>query len=372
MSAQSLTESELALFPEAHHHLLELHKQIVTIPSVSGNEVAVVKFLDEYLHSAGFKTYIQTVPNSERSNIYAYKGDSLTAKVVLTSHVDTVPGEFPYIAKSSELIWGRGVNDAKGSVAAQIIAAEELYESKEIQEGDVALLFVVGEEVGGDGMRYVSSGPDFKDVSWDHVIFGEPTELNLAIGHKGIYAFRLSVTGKASHSGYPELGIDANLKLIDIIQKFRAIEFDEDELLGTTTVNYGVFSGGLAGNIISPEATVNVVARVSTDAESVGVKFSKIIEEEKENFDGIITADARAAIDAVHLDFEVPGFGKAVMKYGTDILSFHKEGVKSKYLYGPGSITNAHTPEEHIYVSDLTSAIKGYKDLVKWLLGGNK
>ncbi|KAH3673731.1 hypothetical protein OGATHE_002143, partial [Ogataea polymorpha] len=69
-------------------------------------------------------TYVQPIPDTDRSNIYAYKGDSLSAKVLLTSHVDTVPGDFPYIAKAEGVIYGRGVNDAKGSVASQIIAAE--------------------------------------------------------------------------------------------------------------------------------------------------------------------------------------------------------------------------------------------------------
>ncbi|KAH3681216.1 hypothetical protein WICPIJ_007829 [Wickerhamomyces pijperi] len=363
-----LTESEQSIFPEKYHPLVQLHKQIATIPSVSGNEAAVIKYLDEYLLSAGFNTFVQPIPNTDRSNIYAYKGDSLSAKVLLTSHVDTVPGDFPYIAKAEGIIYGRGVNDAKGSVASQIIAAEELYRSKEIQEGDLALLFVVGEENSGIGMNYASSGPQFQTAEWEYAVFGEPTELTLGVGHKGGYGFKLTVKGKASHSGYPELGIDANLKLIDIIGKLRAIEFEEDELLGLTTVNFGLINGGLAANIVSPEAEVAVVARVATNAADVRKKFLEVIEAERLNFAGSIIVEDRVGKDPVYLSYDIPGFDTSVLKYGTDVSSLKKDSIKSVYLFGPGSISNAHSPEEHIYVSDLASAVNGYKDIARWLL----
>lgn len=72
--------------------------------------------------------------------------------MLVSSHIDTVPPFWEYERKGKE-IWGRGTVDAKGSVASQIVAFEELREKGKILEGDVALLFVVGEEQGGDGMK---------------------------------------------------------------------------------------------------------------------------------------------------------------------------------------------------------------------------
>ena len=77
--------------------------------------------------------------------------------MLVSSHIDTVPPFWEYERKGEE-IWGRGTVDAKGSVAAQIIAVEELRKKGKLGEGDVGLLFVVGEETGGDGMKKVGVG----------------------------------------------------------------------------------------------------------------------------------------------------------------------------------------------------------------------
>lgn len=352
----------------SEHHLILLHKHLSSKASVSGEEAEVVDYLQNYLLSSGFQVMQQKIPDTNRSNIYAYKGNSPDAKIVLTSHLDTVPGFFPYSTTPDGMIYGRGVNDAKGSVATQVIAAKELFKSREVQAGDLGLLFVVGEEVDGIGMEYVSQGPEFESVQWDHVIFGEPTELTLGVGHKGVYHFELSVEGKASHSGYPELGIDANLKLIDIIQRIRALEFEEDELLGLTTVNFGKLEGGLAANVVSPNASVKVIVRVASDVSKVRKQIQEAIEIERLEFSGLITLEESQVKQPVYLDYDVPHFETSVLKYFTDVPNLVKDSVKGRYLYGPGSIINAHTPDEHLSVSDLTEGVKGYKQLTKWLL----
>ena len=103
--------------------------------------------------------------------------------------------------------------DAKGSVASQIIAANSLLAGKRIHPDDVAFLYVVGEETGGDGMRAAN---DLK-LKPKSIIFGEPTEGKLASGHKGMLSFKLTAKGKAAHSGYPWLGLSANEVLVDVL-----------------------------------------------------------------------------------------------------------------------------------------------------------
>lgn len=127
--------------------------------------------------------------------MYAYKGNKRETKVLLTSHIDTVPPFFGYRIEGDR-IYGRGSVDDKNCVAAMIVALEELLKEKEVQEDDVALLFVVEEEVGGSGMQFANEnlGVD----SWKAVIFGEPTEMKLGVGHKGIIMFRYVVEGKAA------------------------------------------------------------------------------------------------------------------------------------------------------------------------------
>jgi acetylornithine deacetylase len=300
----------------------------------------------------------------KRNNIYAYFGSKTDTKVLLTSHIDTVPPFFDYY-NNDGIIYGRGSNDAKASVATQIISVLELIQSDEIslEGGDVGLLFVVGEEVDGVGMKFASEN---LDANWEHVVFGEPTELKLGVGHKGVYNFDLLVKGKASHSGYPQLGIDANTKLIQLLNKIVSAELPTDELLGESTINPGFIEAGVAANVISPFAKAKVLIRVAHDASKVKDTISSIVEDENQEHRNIELVDVQLE-DPVYLDHEIPGFETTVLAYFTDVPHLRKE-VQTKYLYGPGSILNAHTGDEHVSLDDLKEAVEGYKKLVRHLL----
>lgn len=198
--------------------------------------------------------------SEDRVNIFAYLGKNRTTHTLVTSHIDTVPPFIPYKA-TSNTIYGRGSNDAKGSVASQIIAVQELITEEVISEGDVSLLFVVGEERLGDGMKTANSlGP-----KWRAVIFGEPTENKLAVGHKGIVMFDVIAKGKASHSGYPQLGVNANSHLIEALYKIEHMILPKSDLLGESTINIGLIQGGVAANIVSPYASASVLIRLAGD-----------------------------------------------------------------------------------------------------------
>jgi len=112
-------------------------------------------------------------------------------RTIVTSHIDCVPPHIPY-SISGSTIYGRGSNDAKGSVATQIQAVEELRKAGKVGDGDVALLFVVGEEVNGVGMEKAN---DLGIVLPKTVIFGEPTELKLAISQKVVQISVLLILG---------------------------------------------------------------------------------------------------------------------------------------------------------------------------------
>jgi acetylornithine deacetylase len=180
--------------------LLKLHKELVQHESISGNEHNVAQYLIKYLKSQNFTVETQDVGPQEssgppRQNILAYVGAQRKTRVLVSSHIDTVPPFWPYERRGDQ-IWGRGSVDAKGSVATQIIATEELLAAGKIHDGDVALLYVVGEEVGGDGMKKAND----LGLKWESAIFGEPTELKLASGHKGIVSYDIKAKGKAVDS----------------------------------------------------------------------------------------------------------------------------------------------------------------------------
>lgn len=239
--------------------LLELHRELVQRASITGSEHNVTQYLDGYLRARGFRVELQPVIDG-RENILAYLGNNRSTRALLTSHTDTVPPLLPYERRGEE-IWGRGTADAKGSVAAQITAVERLRELREIGEGDVALLFVVGEEKNGHGMKAAND----LGLAWESVIFGEPTELKLAKGHKGGLAFNVTAKGIAGHSGYPELGRNAIDILVRGLSALSKVRFPGSERYGTTTLNIGQIEGGIAPSVIAENASATVLVRVASN-----------------------------------------------------------------------------------------------------------
>lgn len=341
------------------YSLLQLHRRLVSTPSITRNELAVSTWLLEYLKDAGLTVELQPVLNDPKSfNVYAYLGSTRNTLLLLSSHLDTVPPFIPYSVNGTE-IHGRGTCDAKGSVATQIIAFLDLVKQGILKEGDVALLFVVGEEVGGFGMRKVSEA---LGASWDAAIFGEPTENKLGVGHKGIMSFDIIVDGKASHSGYPELGISATDILVPILYKLQHLQFPVSDLLGPSTVNVGQIEAGVAFNVVPAHAKASIAIRVAADAK-------KAIEMVREVADGIehVRPLDIFCTEPQYLDFEVPGFESIILAYTTDIPNLTIP-LKKRYLYGPGTIHVAHGDNEFVDNQDLLDAVDGYERLVKYVL----
>lgn len=260
---QTLQEA-LLLNPEnlSDDPLLSLHRNLVEIESISGNEHEVVQYLQSYLSKHNFTVEEQEVASTgkqkSRFNLLAYPGNKRNTRVLLSSHIDTVPPFWPYEVRGHE-IWGRGSVDAKACVATQITALEQLLVSGEVAAGDLSLLFVVGEETGGDGMRRAND----LGLVWETVIFGEPTELKLASGHKGILQFTVRAVGKAAHSGYPWLGESANSILIHALAKLETLGLPWSEKYGNTTLNIGRIDGGVANNVVAETATAGIAVRLA-------------------------------------------------------------------------------------------------------------
>lgn len=196
--------------------------------------------------------------------------------------------------------------------------------------------------------------------------FGEPTEGKLAVGHKGIYGATIEVEGKTAHSGYPNLGIDANSKLIDLLYKLTELEFPVDELLGNTTINPGIIKAGVLANVILPTAKSNIYLRTAKDTWKVRDQIKSLIDEEAREHNNIYITETRF-FEPVYLNHTVPGFDDIVLAYGTDIAGLTKD-LQSRYLYGPGNIHVAHSADESITISELEQAVTGYKTLVRFLL----
>lgn len=360
--------------------LLALHKSLVSIPSLSGHEQNVGTYLISYLESLGYTATAQHLAkpeNTTRFNVLArWPGDKKKPRVLLSSHIDTVPPYIPYSSSSSPedvgpdtVIMGRGSSDAKASVAAQIIALEELRKSQEIAIDEVLLAFVIGEEVDGVGMRRFGTVAADQGLAFEAGIFGEPTEGKLACGHKGHAACLIKAQGRAGHSGYPWLGKSATEVLVRALVEVLDADLGSSERFGNTTVNIGIIEGGVAANVISEHASAKVAMRVAVGNQTTGwLMVQENLAKVLEGVDGdALSMECGYGYGPIECDCDVDGFEKTIVNYGTDVANL--EGDHIRYLYGPGSILVAHGDDENVKVHELETAVEDYKRLIKHALG---
>jgi len=331
--------------------VFQLTRQLVDIESVTNHEAAVGECLLNTLSPLGarFSGKVERCPvKADLFNVFAHWGDPL---VTLSTHMDTVPPFFPS-REDAEFIWGRGSADAKGIIASMIGAAEGLLESG---VGNFGLLFVVGEERNSAGAYAAARSPRGSRF----LINGEPTENKLALATKGLLRCEVAARGKLAHSAYPELGESAIEKLLDVLQEIRKIRLPEDPLLGRSTMNIGVISGGRAPNVIPDAATAEIAVRLVGDAAPIREAMIRAAGDR---------AEVREVLCIPAIRFErLDGFETSVVAYTTDVPVFGNSWGKP-YLLGPGNIHVAHTSEERVLKKELLAASRIYQDMVKKLL----
>jgi acetylornithine deacetylase len=326
--------------------VVSLAVQLMQIDSTSGREGELVAFVERLLAAHGWR--VTRIPvTAERADVFASSGDG--PFVTLSTHLDTVP---PYIPPRLEedRLWGRGACDAKGIAAAMICAAERLRQRRV----PVALLFVVGEEVTHDGAHAANEWLAQRGESSLALVNGEPTENTLALGTKGAMRLTLRVRGVAAHSAYPQLGSSATWELVRILAAVDALELPRDDVLGATTINLGVISGGVADNVLAPAAEARLMARLVGPAEDVLRRIQTVVGDR-----GVV--ELGPTVPAVRLT-TLPGYATSVVAYATDIPALANWGTP--YLFGPGSIHVAHRDDEHVELAELRAGVDTYERLV--------
>lgn len=333
-------------------HPFELTRALVDIESTTENEKAVGEYLLRYLTALAARTGGMAeamVVTPERFNVYAEWG---APKVVLSTHMDTVPPFFPS-SEDEENIYGRGACDAKGIIAAMIAAAENLIESGTQNFG---LLFVVGEERNSAGAEVASRSPRGSR----YLINGEPTESKVALGSKGILRYEIVAKGKMAHSAYPELGDSAIDKLLDALSAIRRVRLPEDPVMGKTTLNIGTISGGRAPNIIPDAAKAELAVRLVGDGRIVDESLRAAIGDQVEVREIL-------SLPAMHFA-SLDGFPTSIVAFTTDIPVL-VPAWGDPLLFGPGSIHVAHTTQEKISKRELLAAVQTYAQMTRILLG---
>ena len=324
-----------------------LARTLIDVESTTGMEGAVGRVLAHYLRDRGYSVLEQPVAG-DRINVIAGVGEP---SVVFSTHFDCVPPFFPSRVEGG-VLHGRGACDAKGILAAQVAAAERLRAAGETRIG---LVFVCGEERGSDGAKAANTIAS----QTRYLINGEPTELKLGLATRGCFRVRLTARGRAAHSGYPHLGESAIEKLMDVLRDLRTADWPSDPQLGTTHYTVGLISGGVAPNVVPPNAEAEVFFRTVGAHDPVRQVLAAAVA-------GRVDVQEILELPAVRLH-TVPGFDTEVFAYFSDVPFLTNWGTP--LLLGPGTIHVAHTDHEHVAIADLERAVDLYAALATRLLG---
>ena len=362
-------------------------------PNPPGNEAELVTSLVERLESSPVEFEIETTevkPN--RPNLVARAGDPAEGTLLLTGHMDTVPANAddwehdPYeLHRDGDRIVGRGTSDMKCSLAAKILAAES-YLLGDDPSGEVVLAFAIDEERGGSGTQaLVEAG-----IEADGAILGEPTDLNVGIAHKGAARYEITVRGKNAHSGRPDKGVNAILKIQRVIARLEAFdqemrEVRHERLTPGSSVNVTEVSGGLAPNVIPAVASVTVDWRflpgMSTDPTWYDEQLERVlsdltldgepidVEINRWDFGRAVESSTDApVVDAVQRAAQEVGCPGEYIGFnaGTDARYLVHDANIPTAIFGPGHIErDAHTVNESIRVDDLVATARTYERAIE-------
>jgi acetylornithine deacetylase len=322
-------------------------RQLVDIESITGNEALVGDVVHSELSRLGYHANKLPV-ESNRCNVYATSPQQPKPGIVFSTHMDTVP---PFIPSSEDAtrIYGRGSCDAKGIIAAQIAAAQRLRE----ENVHVGLLFLVGEERNSLGAQVANQ----QSPGCKFLVNGEPTENRMASASKGTLRVNVIAEGRMAHSAYPELGESAINKLLEALNRLRAMKLPAEEGVGPCTLNIGVIEGGRAPNVIPDKARAQLLYRLIGPTDRLRREIEQAV----------------AGLAKVEFILEIPflrlrtldGLPTMVAAFTTDIPALTNWG--EPLLIGPGSIHVAHTEGEYIEKKQLSDAVDLYCSIAKKL-----
>ncbi|MBN2335851.1 ArgE/DapE family deacylase [Candidatus Bathyarchaeota archaeon] len=350
-------------------------------------EQPCAEWIRDFLDDAGYEAELQIV-EKDRANVIGKIGEGKGPGLVLSGHIDVVlagkpslwkvTSPFEPVVKGGKL-YGRGACDMKGPDACILQAAKEL--AKKSFKRQLSVVFTAGEDTGG---WYVTKVLGEKKVTKADAMYGvipEPSLMEIIPVHKGGGGAEILVHGKAAHSSKPELGVNANQKAADFLYALRGLQSKLDKekhpLLGPTTVECTLMNGGFKANIIPDQAKITLNFRLIPRHKDPGVSrkwFEDIIAElgaKDPEFKAEITSHRTSEPLDVPLDSPIVATLKDILgtkivgaPYYTEAVSYTSAGIPT-VICGPGSIDQAHTPDEYIALEQLELGVKTFKETIK-------
>jgi acetylornithine deacetylase/succinyl-diaminopimelate desuccinylase family protein len=364
-----------------------LLREMVRIPSLSGNEEALADLIAKAMERCGL-----SVEMIGGNVVGKFLTTASAPTLVLNGHMDTVPvgdraawSVDPFGGECQDgKIYGRGAADMKGGLASMIMAVDALHRSRIELKGNLILTAVIMEELAEklSQRRGVVELIDKEVIRGDAAIVGEPTSLNVSLGHRGRAVFEVLTHGKSAHASMPKRGVNAIEKMAEIIQSLKALKMGDNKLLGSGTFNIGVIEGGTKPNVVPDLCKIKIDRRLTfgETPQTAERDLQKIIDDLKRK-DTSLQPDVRCLYQISPTltsasEPVVSALGKSVeavtgRKPKKTVSTFHSDGGFITHLaklpvviFGPGDEKTAHTADEHIDSDQLVDATKIYANSI--------
>ncbi|GAA0299806.1 acetylornithine deacetylase [Sphingomonas oligophenolica] len=376
MSADS--SADLAAAATSH-----LERLIAFDTTSRDSNLALIRYVEAFLGEHGVASRRVSNPEGTKANLYATVGPSVPGGVILSGHTDVVPVDGQHwasdpfaLTRRGERLYGRGTCDMKGFIALALASVPALVRRGTTRPIHLALSY--DEEVGCLGAPSMIRELVVELPAPEAVIVGEPTNMEVVSGHKGISTWRVTVTGHEAHSSLTHLGISANMvavglmnQLLELAQRLErhadpASHFHPPH----ATVTIGQINGGTAVNILARECmfVFDLRAPPGQDPEAIIAPFLEACGTTdtalKRIFPdaGVIVVRRSATPsfasepggDAERLARRLAGDNgpTRAVSYAAEAGQFQGAGF-STIICGPGSIEQAHQPDEFLEVAQL-------------------
>jgi acetylornithine deacetylase len=381
---------------------IELIERLIAFDTTSRHSnLELIGWVHDYLSDLGVSSTLQFDASKSKANLYAVIGPTDKPGLMLAGHTDVVPVDGqdwstnPWQAdRRDHRLYGRGSADMKSFIAV-VLAAVPQFLAKPLSV-PVHLAFTYDEEVGCFGAaRLVQALPDMKTPP-KMCIIGEPTEMRVVAAHKGKRNFRCQVRGKECHSSLPDLGVNAIQVAAEIISylnrmgaEFRKLgPFDADFTPPFTTVHTGTIRGGSALNIVPRDCDFEFEFR-HLPADNPDQLFKRLKSHvESELAPAMRRVDPQAGVEfaatgdlpamSTPEDSEIALLAKRLtganrltkVSFGTEGGYYSAAGIPT-VICGPGSIEQAHKPDEFIVLEQVALCEAFVARLVAYAQDGN-
>lgn len=376
---------------------LEILRQLISIPSVNPacggpqglhGEARLTDFLEHYLSGLGLRTLRQPI-EPRRDNLLALlpAGPSAASKqlLLLEAHQDTVSTEGMTVAPFAAEVrggkmYGRGACDVKGGLAVFLAAVARLTAAPPPSMPALVLACTVNEEAGFSGAQGLAAGFHGELVSFlpaapTACIVAEPTDLRPVVAHKGVVRWRCHTTGRAAHSSEPQRGENAIYRMARVVRALEnyandtLLRLPPDPFCGGATLSVGTIAGGSGVNTVPDHATIEIDLRTLPgddpldawrEAQSYLASCPELnfpVQHDAPHLSVAgLASDGNQSLAArlIAAGATGPPLGVA---YSTNATAYAAVGIPT-VVFGPGSITQAHTADEWVAIEELQAAVE--------------